>query len=166
LHVAKTYPDTVRALVLAEPAVEIILGAADPSAEKRQQRIDKTLQMFEHGNIEDGLQHFIDDVAGPRSWNKRTEAERQIFRDNAWTLKGDLPRTQDPFTCHDAQQLGVPVLLVGGALSPPVYGRIIDVLASCVKRSERVTIPNASHGMNRMNPSAFNKAVLDFLAKH
>jgi pimeloyl-ACP methyl ester carboxylesterase len=72
LHVAATYPDVVRALVLAEPAVESILGTADPGAGRRQQRIDTTLQMFERGNIEGGLQHFIDDVGGPGSWSKRT----------------------------------------------------------------------------------------------
>jgi esterase len=166
LHVAKTSPDVVRTLVLAEPSAETILGPSDAGAGRRQQRVDTTLQMFERGDIEGGLQHFIDDVAGPGSWSKRTEPERQVFRDNAWTLRGDLPRAQDPWTCQDAQQLGVPVLLVGGALSPPVYGRIIDVLASCARRTERVTIPNASHGMNRMNPSAFNTAVLNFLAKH
>lgn len=85
LHVAKTYPDAVRALVLAEPPVQTILGPADPSAGKRQQRIDSTLQMFERGNIDGGLQHFIDDVAGPGSWNKRTSALRRSVKSFATT---------------------------------------------------------------------------------
>jgi pimeloyl-ACP methyl ester carboxylesterase len=32
--------------------------------------------------------------------------------------------------------------------------------------TERVTIPNASHGMHRMNPAAFNSSVAQFLSKH
>ncbi len=164
--VAKSYPDTVRTLILAEPALNRMLGAADPGVEMRQARIDKTLQLFDIGNIEGGLQFFIDDVIGADAWKARTEPERQMARDNAWTVKGDQPQTQEPFSCLDAIQIKVPVLLVGGDQSPPVFRRILDVLASCLKHSERVTIPNASHNMNRKNASAFNKATLNFLGKH
>ena len=165
LHVARSYPDVVRTLVLAEPGLNAILGPSDPGAAIRQPRINKTLQLFDKGDIEGGLEFFIDDVAGAGSWKKRPEPERQLARDNAWTLKGDQPHAQAPFTCQDAGQIIVPVLLIGAEQSPPVFGKILDVLASCLKRSERVMIPNASHTMNRMNPSAFNKAVLDFLAR-
>ena len=166
IHVARSYPDVVRALVLAEPGLNALLGPGDPGAAIRQPRIDKTLQIFEKGDIEGGLQFFIDDVTGAGSWKNRPEPERQLARDNAWTLKGDQPQTQEPFTCQDAGQIEAPVLLVGAERSPPVFAKILDVLASCLKRSERVTIPNASHPMNRMNPSAFNNAVLNFLATH
>jgi pimeloyl-ACP methyl ester carboxylesterase len=32
--------------------------------------------------------------------------------------------------------------------------------------TQRVTVPQATHGLNYDNPDFFNKAVLDFLAKH
>lgn len=32
------------------------------------------------------------------------------------------------------------------------------MIEPCLKNRERVTIPNASHGMNRMNTAAFNSA--------
>lgn len=99
-------------------------------------------------------------------WKGRPGLDRQMSRDNAWTLKGDQPNTQEPFDCRDAGQIGVPVLLVGGDRSPPIFGKIMDVLAPCLKRSERIVIPNASHPMNRMNPAAFSKSVMDFLARH
>jgi pimeloyl-ACP methyl ester carboxylesterase len=40
------------------------------------------------------------------------------------------------------------------------------VIEPCLKNRARVTIPNASHGMNRMNPAAFNSAVAQFLSTH
>jgi pimeloyl-ACP methyl ester carboxylesterase len=35
----------------------------------------------------------------------------------------------------------------------------------CLKSQQKVTISNASHGMNRKNPEAFNAAEIDFLTK-
>ena len=164
--VAKTYPETVRALVLAEPALNRILDAADPGAARRQSQINKTLEIFDTGDIEGGLQFFIDGAAGPGAWKGRPELERQMSRDNAWTLKGDQPSTQEPFDCRDAEKISVPVLLVGGDRSPPIFAKIMDTLAPCLKRSERIVIPNASHPMMRMNPAAFSQGVMDFLARH
>ena len=56
IHVARSYPDVVRALVLAEPGLNALLGPGDPGAAIRQPRINKTLQIFEKGDIEGGLQ--------------------------------------------------------------------------------------------------------------
>jgi len=164
--VAKQYPDTVRTLVLVEPGLFRILGPADPSATVGLARTDKTLQWFDKGEIENGLQFFVDDANGAGTWKARTESERQITRDNAWTLKGEFSGRPEPFDCADAGQIKVPVLLVGADRSPAVFGRVMDVLAPCLKQLQRVTIPNASHMMVRTNPSAFNEAVLGFLAQH
>jgi len=60
----------------------------------------------------------------------------------------------------------MPVLLVGGERSPARNGEILNVIEPCLKKRGRVTIPNASHAMNRMNPAAFNQAVLQFLSSH
>jgi pimeloyl-ACP methyl ester carboxylesterase len=60
----------------------------------------------------------------------------------------------------------MPVLLVGGEKSPARYGQILTVIEPCLKEREGVTIPNASHGMHRMNPIAFNSSVAQFLSKH
>jgi pimeloyl-ACP methyl ester carboxylesterase len=41
-----------------------------------------------------------------------------------------------------------------------------DALQLCLKKHQKVTISNASHGMYKENPEAFNAAVIDFLAKN
>jgi esterase len=164
--VAKQYPDTVRTLVLEEPGVFRMLGSADPSATVGLARTAKTLQWFDKGEIENGLQFFVDDTGGAGTWKARPASDRQITLDNAWTLKGEAADKKEPFDCADAGQIKVPVLLVGADRSPVVFGRVLDVLASCLKQSQRATIPNASHMMQRINPSAFNETVLGFLAQH
>lgn len=163
--VAKTYRESVRALVL-DPALNRMLGAADPGAARRQSQINKTLQILDTGDIEGGLQFFIDGAAGPGAWKGRAELERQMSRDNVWTLRGDQPHNQEPFDCRDASEIVVPVLLVNGEQSPTIFRKILDIPARCLKRSERVVIPRASHPMNRMNAAAFNEAVIDFLGRH
>ena len=164
--VAKHYPDTVRTLVLVEPGLYRLLGPDDPGAAAGQARMEKTVQLFGQAGIDDGLQFFVDAANGTGTWKARSESEHQITRDNAWTLKGEQGSKPEPFDCADAGQIKVPVLLVGGDRSPALFGRVMDVLASCLKQSQRVTIPNASHMMVRTNPSAFNDAVLGFLAQH
>jgi hypothetical protein len=70
-----------------------------------------------------------------------------------------------PVNCQELEALNMPVLLVGGEKSPARYGQILTVIEPCLKERERVTIPNASHGMHRMNPIAFNSSVAQFLSK-
>ena len=70
-----------------------------------------------------------------------------------------------PVNCKELESLSMPVLLVGGEKSPARYGQILTVIEPCLKQRERVTIPNASHGMHRMNPAAFNGAIAQFLSE-
>jgi pimeloyl-ACP methyl ester carboxylesterase len=58
----------------------------------------------------------------------------------------------------------MPVLLIGGALSPAPYPATLDRLQALLPQAQRVKIAGSSHGMNLGNPRAFNQAILDFLA--
>jgi pimeloyl-ACP methyl ester carboxylesterase len=141
-------------------------AAARTAANERAARVKSVLNRFEGGDIEGGLEIFIDAVSGVGSWKNLTEAQRQIFRDNAWTIKGMEEEERRPVNCRELEALNMPVLLVGGEKSPARYGQILTVIEPCLKQRERVTIPNASHGMHRMNPAAFNSSVAEFLSKH
>ena len=116
--------------------------------------------------MDGGLQIFIDAVGGAGSWKKLTEVQRQMFRDNAWTVKGMEEEHRRPVSCQELGSLDMPILLVGGETSPARYGELINVIEPCLRQRERVTIRAASHGMHRMNPAAFNSAVMQFLSKH
>jgi pimeloyl-ACP methyl ester carboxylesterase len=140
--------------------------AARTAADERAARVKAVLKRFDEGDIDDGLEIFADAVGGPGSWKNFAEAQRQIYRDNAWTIKGTEQEQRRAVSCQELGALGMPVLLVGGERSPARYGEILSVIEPCLKKQERVTIPNASHGMYRMNPSAFNASVAQFIASH
>jgi esterase len=175
-EIARAEPNLLRSLILAEPGLildETGFGpalqdnaAARTAANERAARVKSVLNRFEGGDIEGGLEIFIDAVSGVGSWKNLTEAQRQIFRDNAWTIKGMEQEERRPVNCRELEALNMPVLLVGGEKSPARYGQVLTVIEPCLKQRERVTIPNASHGMHRMNPDAFNSFVAQFLSKH
>jgi pimeloyl-ACP methyl ester carboxylesterase len=175
-EIARAQPGLVRGLVLAEPGLtldEVGFGAAlqgkpgaRTAAEERAARVKSALSRFEEGDIDGGLEIYIDAVGGAGSWKNLAEAQRQMFRDNAWTIEGVEQEQRRPVSCHELEALNLPVLLVGGERSPARYGEILTVIEPCLKKRERVTIPNASHGMHRMNPAAFNSSVGQFLSKN
>jgi esterase len=168
-RVARRFPDRVRALVLAEPGgdLDASLRPATPApAEASAPPISfgGAAERIRAGDIDGGLAVFADALGGPGAWEGLSERARQSMRDNAGTLLGQLRERRPPFARADAEAIGAPTLLVGAERSPPAYARILDALERSLKDVRRVTIPGASHPMNRGNPDAFNAAVLDFLA--
>jgi len=175
LELALAAPDLIRNLILAEPGLNLNqvggFGSrlqenpqATSRAAERTARLKAVLNLFEQGNIDAGLEMFLDFVTGPGSWNNRPEPQRQILRDNAWTFKSGMDEQRRAVTCGELAGLKMPVLLVGGELSPPALGAIFNLIEPCLKNRMRVTIPLASHEMNLNNPAAFNRAVARFLS--
>lgn len=167
LYVATLHPGLVRSLVFAEgganmPAFDASIATTQPISHRGM----KTLALFEQGKVEEGLAYFMDDAGGPGSWNRASELSRQIYRDNAWTVKGAVSDAFDPYTCADARRVRGPVLLLSGQKSPPFRAKTLDALQACVTTSERGVVANAAHSMVRDNPRGFSEAVLAFLAKH
>lgn len=170
LLMASGHPELLRSVVLMDPApLEALLPKtpeATAEADKRRGFVSAALERLQQGDIEGGVERFIDGVVVPGAWQKMSESQKQPIRDNAWSIKSLLTDAKEPFTCADAGQITVPVLLVTGENSPRSYGVMMDALIPCLKQQEKVIIPNAAHAMNRANPQAFNAAVLEFLAKH
>jgi esterase len=69
-----------------------------------------------------------------------------------------------PYSRPAAASIQAPTLLLGGEISQPQFGRIIDALEKVIPDVRRRTIPRATHSLNIDNPEDFNAAVLDFLA--
>ena len=170
LLMASAHPELLRSVVLMDPAPLEALFPHTPQAaaqaEKRRNFVSAALERLQQGDIEGGLERFIDGVSVPGAWQKLADAQKQTMRDNAWSIKSLLTDAKEPFTCAEAGNITVPVLLVTGENSPRPYGVMMEALAPCLKQHEKITIPNAAHAMNRANPQAFNGAVLEFLAKH
>ena len=170
LRIAKTHPELLRSLVLVDPApLDTLMprtAAGDAAAVRRKEQITGALARFQKGNIDGGLEFFLDLNIAPGTWKNTAEPQKQVWRDNAWSLKSLEADAKEPFTCADASKINLPVLLVSGEKSPPVFGLMLNALQPCFPRQERVTISNASHIMHRSHSQAFNAAVFGFLARH
>ena len=160
---ARSRPELFRKMVLMEPPLTALHPPASGSSEDpRVARWRATAQRFDAGDIEGGLEYFVDDVAGPGTWKQRTDAQRQVTRDNAWTIVGQLGDTAT-ITCADVGGLKMPVLLVGGEKTTQDFLNILDTTHKCLPSAKRVLIPNAGHGMHRQNSAAFDAALVKFL---
>jgi pimeloyl-ACP methyl ester carboxylesterase len=163
---AKVRPDLIKKLVLMEPAVTALLpkpaGPAKP--DPRQARARTTATYFAKGDMEGGLEYFIDDVNGPGTWQRRPEEARQLARANAWTAVGQA-NDSDTVACEDLRRMTMPVLLVGSEKGPGLLRTVLNEAEKCLPSATRVTIPNAAHQMNRDNPGAFDQALVEFLSR-
>jgi pimeloyl-ACP methyl ester carboxylesterase len=167
-RIAQNYPDRVRKLVLSEPG-----GALEPALSPLAAEINKRFepgsfqtqaeQRIRAGDIDGGLQIFLDAVSGPGAWERTPEIAKQFTRDNAMTLLGQIREAREPFSRAAAEAIKAPTLLVLGELSPPMFGQIIDALAAAIPNAQRITIAGATHTMNVIKPAAYNEAVLGFL---
>ncbi len=172
LLTAIDHPELIRSLTLGEPPVMPLLKNTPEGDSLLTLFITKTIvpsgQAFQSGNIEQGVKTFVNGVLGDSSYEKFPPVVHQHMMDNARELKGETA-TRDlfpPFTCEDAQKVKAPTLLLVGERSPKIFHLITDELERCLPQKERATIPNASHGLEFENPDAFNKVVLDFIARH
>jgi pimeloyl-ACP methyl ester carboxylesterase len=170
LLLAASRPELVRSLVLAEPAP---LNEMLPKTQEfwtwlvnRRRTFEAAVKSLEQGGLEAGVGAFIDAVSEPGGWDRIPTRQKRIFLDNAWSIKGIVKDVESPFGCAEARAIEAPALLVKGGKCGRAYDEMMDELAHCLRRCERVTIPNAPHAMNLSHPRAFNTAVLDFLARH
>jgi pimeloyl-ACP methyl ester carboxylesterase len=159
-ELARRHPDKVEALVLADPGL-VLDGHEDRRDDFRQ----RALRHIEAGEVERGLALFIDTVSGEDTWRRMVPWFKQMATDNAGTLFGQVGESPLLLAEADARALDKPVLLVGGALSPPPYPAILAALHEWLPNSQYLRIAGSSHGMNLGNPRAFNEAVRRFLAQ-
>ncbi|TAL75436.1 MAG: alpha/beta hydrolase [Burkholderiaceae bacterium] len=158
LEMALAAPDLVTSLILADPGFRI------DSQSDAHSFLQTTVSQLQEGNTEAALSEFVDTVNGEGTWRHMVDWFKTMVRDNATTLLSQSLETDLVFDPARARQLKCPVLLLGGANSPPRYGRVISALAENIAQAQRDTIALAAHGMNLANPRAFNERVLQFLS--
>jgi len=158
LGMAMNQPAAVHTLTLADPGISLP-GQQDARGSFRE----RACELIQAGELEEGLAIFIDAVSGAGTWPRMVPWFRQMARDNARTLIGQIREPNDTLDESLLKSLNLPVLLIGGALSPAPYPAIIDYLERVLPDTQRVTIAGSSHGMNIGNPRVFNQAITAFL---
>lgn len=156
-------PALVKKLVLMEGAFSSLLPPAKPGEGRLSiPAIQKSVAArFEQGDIDGGLEMWVDrDSSG--TWKRRSDAERQMSHDNAWTLIMPLGPEGD-LTCADLAGLKMPVLLMQGQRTSPRLASIVEATQKCLPSAQNVVIPEAGHSMQRMNPAGVQSELVKFL---
>ena len=79
----------------------------------------------------------------------------------------ELPALQQwRFTAEDAARIRQPVLAVVGTETAPVFSEGHAVLKQWIPQTEELVVPQATHGLQMMNPRAVADGLARFLAGH
>ena len=182
LLTAVRHRNLVRSLVLVEPPVISLFVSTPPKPTEILQllvtrpslaasvikfgitAISPAQQAFRRGDDEAAVQAFSAGVLGRDAFANMSPARRQQLRDNEKVIRAQLLGAGFPaLTDKEVRSVDLPVMLVVGEKSPPLFHQLSRRLQELLPRSELVTIANASHVVQDDNPAAFNEALLTFL---
>jgi pimeloyl-ACP methyl ester carboxylesterase len=164
-HLARAYPHLVKTLTLADPGGPLQIdgmpeAALPPATEALRAQV---AGMIEGGDIEAGLEMFVDSVSMPGIWRRSTPAFRTMALDNAATLPKQFRDPLPAYTRAAAGQVQCRTLLIAGEKSPRMYRNNVDRLGEWIAQADRQAIAGASHGMTFTHAAAFNRLLQSFL---
>jgi pimeloyl-ACP methyl ester carboxylesterase len=166
-RVAQRRPDLLCRLILAEPGGELD-ATLDPEFKPGHSplaaRFAACAAIIANGDIDGGLEIFMDALEGPGAWRRLPATPKQLLRDNATTLIGQTRDARPPFSKADAEAIKTPTLFIGGANTKGMLPKVLRALAANVKGSRTEMIPNTTHPMFEQAPQKYCEIVLAFLA--
>jgi len=165
-RVAQRRPDLLRKLILAEPGGELdatLDPAFKPGPSPLAARIAASVEIIATGDIDGGLTLFMETLEGPGAWKRLPATSKQLLRDNAMTLLGQVRDKRPPFSLSDAEAIKTPTLFIGGANTRGTLPLVLRALAAHVPDSKTAMIPGTTHPMFEQAPQKFCEIVLEFL---
>ena len=159
------HPQHVRTLTLADPGGPL-WAPGQPQAvlpDTVNPLRARAAHLVEQGQLEAGLELFVDSVSRVGSWAKSPPAFRAMALDNALTLPLQFRDPLPAYTREAAWSLRCPSMLIDGEKSPELFRRNVSMLEGWLPDVRRHTIRGASHGMNLAHPSAFNRHIDEFI---
>jgi pimeloyl-ACP methyl ester carboxylesterase len=166
-RVAQQRPDLLRRLILAEPGGELdatLDPDYTPGPSPLAARFAASAEKIAAGDIDGGLGYFMDTLEGPGAWQRLPAMAKQLLRDNAMTLLGQVRDQRPPFSKADAESIRTPTLFIGGARTKGMLPKVLHSLAAHVQGSRTEIIPGATHPMFEQAPQKYCDIVLNFLA--
>jgi pimeloyl-ACP methyl ester carboxylesterase len=164
-HLARDYPRLVKTLTLADPGGPLQLDgmpeASLPAATNALRA--RVADLIERGEIDTGLELFVDSVSAPGSWRRSPAAFRTMALDNSATLPKQFRDPLPAYSRDVARDVKCRTLLIDGQKSPRMFRNNVDKLSGWIDFADRRTIDGASHGMNVSNAGAFNRLVHSFV---
>lgn len=162
LDVVRRYPHLLAAAVHSEPPAL----ALDP--EGAGHFITALKPLLEQAGATGGPRAAVDaffSYVCPGLWQTIDDARREPYRANAPELLGDLQMPPYRVTAEDLRRVTVPVLILRGDKSLPVFRGIAGVVAANVPGAEMVELAGSGHVTYAEQPAAFARAVVDFAVR-
>ena len=168
VQVAKTAPEVIKTLVLADPSGFESMLPDTPETQRllaiSRERTETLRKNLASGNLELAGQMFADSLSAPGNWAKRTQERKQRLFDNLGTAAAMTPAPAT--TCEQVAKWDFPILILHGETSPPNFAAGSGAMRKCKSSVvEPIVIPNAAHSMFNDNPAVFNAAVIGFLSR-
>ena len=169
--VASEHPDLVRSLTLVDPGIGALLTdipEAKPLLEDRRTALAAAGAAAKAGDPAQAASLFFDWVnnQGAGALGSQPEALRQMVLDNARTVPVFLSAAPPPaVSCATLGGVKAPTIVVGGEQTRRYYSLINEVVVRCIPGTRLAIIPEATHFSSYQNPSAFNDALLESLAR-
>ena len=159
------YPNRMKSLILAAPS----LGGFPYSEELMQKGLDLITLSMERGGEEAFRMLFEDPyweyTVPPRSRKAARDKMKMMTRKFFEVLRWDMNLMQplSPPAIGRLAEIDIPTLVIAAGLDHSDNLKVIDRLASGIKGSKKVVIPDVGHMMNLEAPQQFNQIVYDFL---
>ncbi len=164
LELARTRPDLVAGAILIEPPMR---SADDPALDSAQREFHAELErrVARDGGPAMG-EFFLQSVLGPEAYARIPLA----FRERSASRWADILSDSRSLVAYEPRYLElrsctVPMLLLGGARSAPIFGRTLEALAQALPDAESLTIPNAGHMLHAEAPRRFAELLIGFAAE-
>jgi pimeloyl-ACP methyl ester carboxylesterase len=168
LQLALDAPGTIQSLALLEP---VVLDAI-PSGPTFGEGLAPIIGMYERGEKVEALDGFLTAVVG----TEYRQVIDTVLPPGAFDLaiadldtffQVELPALQTwCFTQADAQRIRQPVISVLGSDTAPIFRETHKLLMQWLPHTEELVIPQATHGLQTMNPRAVAEGLARFFAKH
>jgi pimeloyl-ACP methyl ester carboxylesterase len=165
-QLAREYPHLVKTLTLADPGGPLqIDGTPEALLPPATVILRKNAaELIEKGDIDAGLELFVDSVSMPGFWRKSHIGFRNMAIANAATLPKQFRDPLPAYTRSAAEDVRCKTLLIEGEMSPRMFRNNVETLAGWIEHAEQHTIVGASHGMNVTKPGIFNRLVQAFVS--
>ena len=170
LRIALTQTERVASLVLYEPTVYPLLGQPHPGqagAIGIAAVATAAMAEVDRGDLSAAAAGFIDYWMGEGTWAATPEARRGAMAESMrpirqWT---DAIFTEPWSLARLAglADLGVPVLLLGGEISPASARDLLPLLATALPRAVNRILPGVGHMAPVTHPQAVNPLIEQFL---
>jgi pimeloyl-ACP methyl ester carboxylesterase len=169
LQLALDFPDTVRTLVLMEPAGPT--PATDVQAAFVRDVVRPAVELYRVGDRAAALDTFATGVFGPGYRGSLDQGLpggfEQALADADAFFGQELPAVQAwELTPEDARRITQPALAVLGEDTEPTFPERLELLVSWLPDVELVRLPGATHLLHVQDPRATAEALAEFFARH